>query len=540
MKRIILIILIGSWASLACSQSENNIWHFGFGAGLDFSTGVPIAFDGSEMFSKEGCASICNSSGQLLFYTNGLDVWSKNNEIMPNGTGLLGGISTSSTNQALIVPFPHQPNKYYIFTTDERADGNGVNYSTVDMTLNSGLGDIVSKNTTLYQPSTERLTLARHSNGTDFWLITHTWDSNEFWTYLIDAEGIHTEPIISAAGSIHAPVNGNDLNARGMMQTDKDGNRLAVAIYTDSEVELFSWNSCDGRISNPITINNITNPYGLAFSPNGKWLYITNLEGELYQYDIQNQTTTLVGQTQGEHLGAIQPAPDGKLYVAITSSDRIGIIHQPDLEGSACQFEDLAIDLGNGVCAEGLPSMLPTVGDFQQHRFIAANIGSSSHCKDENIVFSIESDEAVENVVWQFEGQISIDLTPSFVVRDTGFYPIMAMVSNECKADTLSDTIYIEKCDAPIFVPNVFSPNNDGINDLLEIYGDLDLIEDFEMMVFSRWGDRLFYTNLLNERWNGYFNGKELGEGVYVWVIKVKYFGISETKVLSGDVTLMR
>jgi len=529
-----------SSANIGWGQSENDIWHFGFGAGLDFSSGAPVAFSGSEMFSKEGCASISDANGQLLFYSNGLEVWNKNDELMPNGFGLLGGSETSSTNQALIVPIPEQQNQYYIFTADERANGNGINYSVVDMSLQGGMGDLTLKNIPLYKPATERLTLTKHSNQVDFWLITHAWNSNEFKTYLIDKEGIHPEPIISAIGQIHALIQGNSLNARGMMQVSSDGNKLGIAIYTDNVVELYQFNSCDGTVVAPVTISSIQNPYGIAFSPHSKYLYITNLAGQLYQYDIQAGTNTLVGETQSEHLGAIQLAPDGKLYVAISSSNKIGVIVHPDSAGTTCGYEDLSIDLGSGVSAEGLPAQLPLTSHFEPTGFSNPSIHANSHCKGEEIELSISVNEVVKKIFWQFQGQVSTDLVMSFTARDTGHYPILAIISNECKSDSIRDTIYIEQCDDPLFIPNAFSPNDDGVNDFWQIYGRIDRIETFEMMIFSRWGDKVFYSNSPTDTWDGYFNGKELGEGVYVWLVKAKFRGLKKEKILSGDLTLLR
>jgi gliding motility-associated-like protein len=539
LSKYCLILLLGI-AFHSFGQSENDIWHFGFGAGLDFSSGSPVPFSGSEMFSKEGCASISDANGQLLFYTNGLEVWNRNDEMMPNGFELLGGSETSATNQAVIVPFPEQSNRYFIFTADERAGGNGIHYSIIDMTLENGLGDILQKNISLYQPSTERIALARHSNGTDFWLITHAWNSNEFRTYHISQEGIDHQPIISSIGSIHTTVQANNLNARGMMQVSPDGNQLAVAIYTNHKIELFQFNSCDGTIIQPITITGIQNPYGIAFSPNSQLLYISNLEGKLYQYQVVNQTLTLVGETSSQHLGAIQQASDDKLYVAIPSSSQIGVINEPNANGLSCDYQDASIDLGTGVSAEGLPSRLPSISSFVPTSFVNPSIDLSSNCQGEEIEFTIQADEDVTKTVWQFQGLTSTDLTTQFTISDTGSYPILAIFSNDCKADSLQDTIQIVNCEDPLFVPNAFSPNHDGENDTWQIYGRIDRIEAFEMMIFSRWGDRIFYSTSPTDHWTGHFRGQELEEGVYVWMIKVKFQGIADEKVLSGDLTLLR
>ena len=117
---------------LTHAQKQGNIWMFGQGGGLDFNSGSPVSISGSQIFGNptetgdyaysEGCSSIADSSGSLLFYSNGEKVWNKNNAIMPNGNAIMGFYS--STSAALIIPMPSSDSLYYLFTTDgfERAN----------------------------------------------------------------------------------------------------------------------------------------------------------------------------------------------------------------------------------------------------------------------------------------------------------------------------------------------------------------------------------------------------------------------------------
>ena len=126
------------------------------------------------------------------------------------------------------------------------------------------------------------------------------------------------------------------------------------------------------------------------------------------------------------------------------------------------------------------------------------------------------------------------------VFRDTGIVSVSAIISNQCKLDTLFDVINIKDCDFPLFVPNAFSPNDDGNNDLFAIQGALEEIQEYEIVIFSRWGDYVFRSTDPYSAWNGKFKNQQMGEGVYVWIIKVKFFGIAEEFVLSNDLTLFR
>lgn len=94
-----LIIILGSKPVLA--QKESNIWYFGGNAGITFSTNPPTYLTDGMLASQEGCATICDNNGNLLFYTDGVTVWNKIHAVMDNGTGLHG--NNSSTQSSIIV-----------------------------------------------------------------------------------------------------------------------------------------------------------------------------------------------------------------------------------------------------------------------------------------------------------------------------------------------------------------------------------------------------------------------------------------------------
>ena len=139
-------------------QKEGNVWAFGQQAGLDFNSGNPSPFL-TAMVSDIACASVCDTNGMLLFYTDGSRVWNRYGILMVNGVnltgniyqpGVLGGSSTHQTRQGtLIVRNPSDYNKYYIFSITAPAAINfswvaRLYYSEVDMTLYGGLGDVIT------------------------------------------------------------------------------------------------------------------------------------------------------------------------------------------------------------------------------------------------------------------------------------------------------------------------------------------------------------------------------------------------------------
>lgn len=90
---------------------------------------------------------------------------------------------------------------------------------------------------------------------------------------------------------------------------------------------------------------------------------------------------------------------------------------------------------------------------------------------------------------------------------------------------------------SPVFVPNMFTPNNDGLNDLLLVYGEN--IARAHMTIFDRWGEKIFETYSQHEGWDGTYKGELVRPGVYIYNLEVEYLdGIKDRT--SGSVTLIR
>ena len=183
LKCIIFILISSIFCSSA--QNEGNIWYFGENAGLDFNSGVPVSLSNGMLNTFEGCATISDNNGDLLFYTDGMTVYNRNHTIMPNGTGLLG--NSSSTQSGIIVKRPGSNTIYYIFTVDGVTGLNGgFYYSEIDMALQAGFGDVnINKNIQLFPFACEKVTAILHQNGSDFFFFFSPDNSGAYHSYLL-------------------------------------------------------------------------------------------------------------------------------------------------------------------------------------------------------------------------------------------------------------------------------------------------------------------------------------------------------------------
>ena len=409
-------------------QKQGNIWYFGNNAGLDFNSGTPAPLLDGQLYTYEGCATIADAEGNLLFYTDGISVWNKDHQFMPNGRGLLG--NSSSTQSGVIIPFPNNPDLYYIFTVDEKAGPKGLHYSLVDMTLDGGLGDITSKNISLLPNSTEKITAVHHKNKKDIWVIAHAWNSDAFYVWLVNETGISTMPNIFNVGSTHS---GSSSNSIGYLKASPDGSKIALAVYASAKfIEVFDFDNTTGRIVHSMKFDGFgaTGPYGVEFSPNSQLLYISEGDGEtkLYQYNLSLNEITAIKNSRVEisvdqNFGALQLASDEKIYLARDKVAYLGVINAPNEVGDACNFNLDGIYLGGRRSRMGLPT-------FIQSYFLLPNFSYVDTCFLATTQFFSEIDDPEATITWDFgdpdsgEQNVSSALNPTHTFSSPGIYKV--------------------------------------------------------------------------------------------------------------------
>jgi gliding motility-associated-like protein len=122
-------------------------------------------------------------------------------------------------------------------------------------------------------------------------------------------------------------------------------------------------------------------------------------------------------------------------------------------------------------------------------------------------------------------------------VDGPGTYTVEA--TNQCGKYTDSVKVAMISCNCNSFVPNAFSPNGDGRNDVLEIQLNCPQVDFFQLQIFNRYGQRIFLAEQPGQQWNGTFNGKPLDTGTYFYYLK--YRGANHGTVeRKGDIVLLR
>ena len=451
---------------LTFSQQEASNWYFGENAGIKFnSNGTVSPITNGQLDTLEGCATISDINGNLLFYTDGITVYNRDHIIMQNGTGLMGNAST--TQSATIVQKPGSPTLFYIFTLDYEVHPNGFRYSIVDISQNSGLGAVTSaKNVLIYSPSDEKIAIVKQANNIDYWVVTHGWNNNAFYSYALTSSGLSATPITSNTGTI---VSGSTDNVWGYMKISPDGSKLAIS-HTLINCELFDFDNVTGVVSNPQIIFNEVSSYGVEFSSDSKVLYISVAginPSRIIQYNtsVNNVINTAVTYTSlsSEIFLGLQLGPDGKIYIAQYGRQKLSVINNPNIIGLGCNYQINAIDLNGRTCRYGLP---PFVTSF----FYSPAIQFNNACVGQSNSFSLNTNQSITSATWDFgdsTGTVT-GLAPTHIYATAGTFPITVTTTSSLGTGTNNRDIVISEVPTatqPTATANrlICDPNNDGL-----------------------------------------------------------------------------
>jgi len=392
-----IITILVLFPLFSFGQGEANNWYFGQGAGIRFNVnGSVTAVTDGRLNTLEGCATISDSDGNLVLYTDGITVYNGNHQIMQNGNGLFG--DPSSTQSALVVPNQADPNIYYIFTVDTsvgQGDPNyGLNYSIVDISANNGNGAVTSKNRNLLPFCSEKITAVLKDCFTkSVWVISLSSENgrdglyNTYYAYEVNDNGIVSTPVKTTVPAIAD-------DQRGYLKLSPDGTKMASA-NVNRGLYLYDFDATTGSLSNEQRINVSAKnkaPYGIEFSPNNELLYVHTFNPDfnapvnssnLLQYDltVANISGSEVNLDERDiYRGALQLGPNGKIYRSLSlayqqGTQYLGVINNPNQRGTAAGYQHNAVNLQGRMATQGLP---PFVQSFFAKTELVKNADGST------------------------------------------------------------------------------------------------------------------------------------------------------------------
>lgn len=421
-SKYLVIIFIGCCSTVVAQDLTRNNWYFGNSPnGIRFNRSDNTAEQVTNQFTPFGTggSAVATDPGNanLLFYSDGANVYDACHMLMPNGNALNGN---SAANQPVAVSsVPGQPGKYFVFTNSaDFTTGGGISRTVVDMNLfgnavfpSPATGDVESKNAAIagLPNRSEAMIVVPHSNGTDFWLITHEVNTQNYAATLINAAsytGTFNTTITAGLGLPITAANFAYNATLGKIAVSPQGpNTDALIINFDNTAGTFSF---DRYIFNTglATAGN-QSIYDIEWSYTGQYLYVSRhgeagVNANLFQYDYSNPSITLASVLPGPIFRSfgIQVAPDSAIYHLYqeTSGGPFLLGRLTDIDSVAADviYETLAFDNSN-VDATQFPSFLPAEDVTLTVSF--TTIGS---CQNAPTTFFSAVSPAADSLVWDF------------------------------------------------------------------------------------------------------------------------------------------
>jgi PKD repeat protein len=462
-------IFVTNCAPITSSQGN---WYFGYHAGLNFSSGLPLPALGALISTQEGSISQSDSSGNLLFYSDGIKVWNKTHAPI-NPTPLTG--SGTPSQAALSVPVPGNPLQYYLFTIPDKGQ-NIFAYSLVDISVTGGNTSMMLANTNIpiqLPPGAnyiaEAATAVQKCNGNgDYWVIVRGSPGDgpqlekSFYVYSVTASGVlhaGTYPvgIASQIGQLKMSPDGTLIASIG--NQNAVGSNYAAVCDFDRATGVVGNNPC--RYFNK-------GAYGITFSPNSRVLYIVDSGGPqqtLYQYDLLHPNPLLterVVATVPVNQSTLQIGPNGKVYLSLWSQMHLAVINFPDnlvsvANPNACGFSyngPSLITSSTQVIYSylGLPNMIDALPPAQVPNDFYYVTSSCSSVK-----FSAPA--CAPSYAWNFgDGTTSSVQNPTHTYATNGTYTVTLTLNGITKTHTV--TIGIPALATTIFGPSQVCPAN--------------------------------------------------------------------------------
>ena len=264
-------------------QKYDNIWPMGYN--YDSCTYYIDFMDSFEIFPtclgveflNISNSSICDSMGNLLFYSNGNRIANRNHQIMVNGHGINNTNNINYINgypsKTLILQKPNSNDLFYLFHSEYPTNFNGqisygnaikFNYSLIDMNFNTSDGEVIMKNIPILNDTIggggNLLTACKHANGQDWWILLPKYNSNVYYRFLIAEDSIYG-PFRQEVGY---SFSGIDWSGQDVFSPDGS---LYIRYDPQNQAHLYDFNRCAGELSyrQQINVPSRSNAGGLPF-----------------------------------------------------------------------------------------------------------------------------------------------------------------------------------------------------------------------------------------------------------------------------------
>ena len=431
-----------------------------------------------------GCMS--DKNGNLLYLSNGQQINDRNDNLMEGGDQLdVRYLNTTEgydfRQNPMSLPMPGSDSLYYFFYEaywdSSVIENSRLYYNIIDMSANNGLGEVISQNNILIDTfiTDGGLSACMHANGIDWWVVKPRYRSNEYFKFLVKANGVIEGPFTQSIGLASAPADWNSelvFSPQGDKMFYTNGNQKGALFDFDRYSGLLSNARYVWAISGGDTLGGV----GASFSTNGRFLYLTGDTFKLYQIDTYSDNIdsakillTRINMDSDQWPAYHQLAPNGKIYImGYAGATPLTVINHPDSFGLACGLDTFAYD--------SLPYVTLGMPNFPYYRTPPARAYQADAGHDTTICFGdtiMLGTPQVDSVVYQWQSAAGFlsntDIAQPFVapVQTTSYYlTINDTVPHGYSCNIRTDTITVH------VVPQ---PCVSGLNDLVSVAATLKI-----------------------------------------------------------------
>lgn len=562
-KFIFQLIIFVSSVNCGFGQMEDFQWIVGYNgdgtlAGVENSI---FDFNSNELKIKkakkgisffESNSSVCDSTGNLLLFTNGCQVNNIQGDTIQNGDTLNTLLykticktvgANTQPDGVITLPFPEHPGQYFIFTiaifySPVYNYNRQLSASLVDINENNGLGTVLYKNKILLDDtlSGAQLKAVKHGNGRDWWIVQQKIYTDKYFFFLLDPTGVklhHTQEIGQ-----------NNYLQTNFSQAEFSPNGKMFARYNVYEdVFLFDFDRSNGMLSNfrqiPIQDTSWVYSAGLIFSPNNQFLYTSNAL-HVYQFDLTvsdieaSRETVAVYDGSGVvipyYLGRLINAPDGRIFLSnFNGSEVFHIIQSPNKKGTNCNLQQHAYRFPDSYFFVDFPDM-PNfrLGPLDGSPADTLGIDNrpwahwrwrSDTLAPKTVYFKDLSACEPTNWHWAFgDGTESTDTSPTHTYASPGTYTVCEVVWNQYATDTFCREVVVQAVSIPeVFTENDIKTAPNPVVDEWRLYFTEPLERETKLEFYDIGGRKVFSEKLVAGTIIGQVSLGGLPRGIYFW-----------------------
>lgn len=366
------------------------------------------------------------------------------------------------------------------------------------------------------------LTVIRHANQEDFWVVVYDNLTGEPQAFLLNSNGLSSTAVTSP--NIFPPSHHTQpcglcpfvLHWEGESVSSPDGTFIGFTYESTVSIQnmtkplvLVRFNSSTGQLSSSLSLDAPSSlphftgfpisPSAVEFSPDSKKMYVAWSGLGLYQYDITTQTKVAIENSAIPIADSVllfndlQLGPDQNIYATRTEEDVFGNhynifskIGKPNLQGNACDFSDSLFNSPYLVSGFGGFYGVRNFPKYPSFLFYEPVIEHSiDSCYGDTVDFALDDTTYIDSIYWDFgNGDTSYAMAPSYSYSTPGSYPIMCIYHKNIVTDTVYDTLSILPIptadlgpDTSMCEGDTFNfPTNYGLMDVLWSTGSTDSV----------------------------------------------------------------